>query len=113
MPQGKLKSKTKLPGNVKSKKSGKKGKAVTQRASKWSLHLKLGFLQFIYFADHPIQPKKKGMVEAKKLKQIVHKTVNKSVEEEIRAIASQESKNLSKAQQAIAEHNRKGAPGST
>ncbi|RZB38742.1 DUF2462 domain containing protein [Asbolus verrucosus] len=90
MAQGKLKIKTNLPMNIKNKKTGKKGNAVTKRTNR------------------PIQSKKKGVTETRKLKQVVKRTVNKAVEEEIRLRVSNEcNKPLSTAQQAIAEHNLK------
>ncbi|XP_044268873.1 uncharacterized protein LOC123014068 [Tribolium madens] len=93
MAQGKLKTKTQLPKNVKNKKSAKKGSAITKRANR------------------PIQPKKKGVAEAKKLKQIVHKNVNKAIEEELRSRASNENKSLSAAQKAVVEYHKKNASG--
>ncbi|KAL1501349.1 hypothetical protein ABEB36_006684 [Hypothenemus hampei] len=85
MAQGKLKVKTKLPAN--SKKQQKKGSANTKRS------------------NAPIKPKKQKFEEAHKLKQIITKTVNKAVEEEIRAKAGKSNFNLSKAQQAVAKYN--------
>ncbi|EFA11353.1 hypothetical protein TcasGA2_TC011509 [Tribolium castaneum] len=93
MAQGKLKAKAQLPKDVKNKKSAKKGSAITKRANR------------------PIQPKKKGIVEAKKLKQIVHKNVNKAIEEELRSRATSDNKSLSAAQKAVAEYHKKGASG--
>ncbi|KAL3266675.1 hypothetical protein HHI36_010837 [Cryptolaemus montrouzieri] len=86
MAQGKLKIKTKLPQNVKSNKT-KKGPAVTKRNNR------------------PVKAKKK-FEESHKLKQIISKTVNKAVEEEIRAQAGSKP-TLSKAQEAVAKFNAK------
>ncbi|CAG9824477.1 unnamed protein product [Phaedon cochleariae] len=87
MPQGKLRVKSKLPENLKLKKT--KGNAVTKRSNR------------------PIQPKKKHHQETQKIKQIISKSVNKAAEDELRARASGGQKNLSKAQQVIAQHNSK------
>lgn len=54
----------------------------------------------------PIQSKKHKFAEQQKLKQIVSKSVNKSVEEEMRKRAKEGQLNLSKAQQAVAKHHR-------
>ncbi|KAJ8932393.1 hypothetical protein NQ318_012743 [Aromia moschata] len=89
MAQGKLKVKTKLPQNVKSKGKQDKGKAVTKRS------------------NCPIQPKKKKHEEAQKLKQAISKTLNKAVEDEMRNRATSSQKPLSKAQQAVANHHSK------
>jgi hypothetical protein len=96
MAQKKLKPKVNLPKNVQNKKGTKKGSAVTKRA------------------NQPIQSKKKGITETRKLKQAIHKTVNKAVEEDIRSRVSNESnKPLSKAQEAVAEYHKKKASGSS
>lgn len=60
----------------------------------------------IYFTDRPIKPKKQHFEESHKLKKLITKTLNKSVEEEMRSRASG-NKNLSKVQQAVAAHNSK------
>lgn len=86
MAQGKLKVKAKLPTNV--KKHKKRGPATTKRS------------------NAPIKPKKQGFQEAHKLKQIITKTVNKAVEEEIRSQAGKSNLNLSKAQEAVANYNK-------
>ena len=58
-----------------------------------------------------MQSKKKAITEVRKLKQAVHKTVNKVVEDEIRSrAASSTNKSLSKAQQAVAEYHKNVAP---
>ncbi|KAK5639755.1 hypothetical protein RI129_010566 [Pyrocoelia pectoralis] len=88
MAQGKLKIKSKLPPNVKNKKHVQKGKAVTQRA------------------NCPIKPKKQKQQETHKLKQIVTKSVNKSVEEEMRSRAYEGQRQLSKAQEAVATYHK-------
>nr|CAI5869267.1 unnamed protein product [Callosobruchus analis] len=88
MAQGKLKVKAKLPTNVKSKQKSK-GSAVTKRANR------------------PIQPKKATKDGLKKLKQVITKTVNSSIEQEIRNMAQAKSPTLSKAQKAVLEHHKK------
>lgn len=94
MPQGKIKVKTKVPDVVKQKLKKKKGVAFTRRA------------------NAPIQPKKAKLQETQKIKQMLSKAVNKSVEEDIRARAQEGEINFSKAQNAVAQHNRniKGKP---
>lgn len=59
-----------------------------------------------YITGAPIQPKKHKFAEQQKLKQIVSKSVNKSVEEEMRKRAKEGQINLSKAQQAVAKHHK-------
>lgn len=59
-----------------------------------------------FFLGAPIQAKKAKFAESQKLKQIVSKTVNKSVEDEIRARAKEGQINLSKAQQAVVKHHK-------
>ncbi|KAK9736475.1 Protein of unknown function (DUF2462) [Popillia japonica] len=87
MAQGKLKVKSKCPPSVKQKKKQTKGPAISKRSNR------------------PMKPKKNKNSEASKLKKMITKTVNKSVEEEIRnrALPAQ---NLSKIQEAIAKHNK-------
>ncbi|KAJ8922225.1 hypothetical protein NQ315_004162 [Exocentrus adspersus] len=87
MAQGKLKIKTKLPQNIKIKKQ----KAGTSAKRSNCL----------------IKPKKKNHQESQKLKKIISKTVNKAIEEEIRAKATSSQTNLSKAQQAVAKFQSK------
>lgn len=84
MAQGKLKIKTKVP--VKKGKSVK-GAAVTKRA------------------NAPIKPKKQKQQDAHKLKQIITKTLNKAMEDEMRARAGKGKLVLSNAQQVVAKHN--------
>ncbi|XP_055694297.1 uncharacterized protein LOC129796409 [Lutzomyia longipalpis] len=88
MPQGKIKVKTKVPDAVKAKLKKKKGVAFTRRA------------------NAPIQPKKAKIQETQKIKQLLSKAVNKSVEEDIRARAQEGEINFSKAQHAVAKHNK-------
>ncbi|KAB0792482.1 hypothetical protein PPYR_14441 [Photinus pyralis] len=95
MAQGKLKVKSKLPPSVKNKKPAQKGKAVTQRA------------------NCPIKPKKQKHQEAQKLKQVVTKSVNKSVEEEMRSRAYEGKRPLSKAQEAVANYHKEMGPSKT
>ncbi|ENN81454.1 uncharacterized protein LOC109546821 [Dendroctonus ponderosae] len=87
MAQGKLKVKSKLPSNNKTKKP--KGTANTKRA------------------NAPSVPKKQRTQQAHKLKQIITKTVNKTAEDEIRSRAGRSNLNLTQAQQAVAKHNMK------
>lgn len=55
----------------------------------------------------PIMPKKAKFAEAQKLRQIVTKTVNRSMEDEMRSRARPEGQvNLSKAQLAVAKHHK-------
>lgn len=65
------------------------------------------------FLDAPIQSKKQQFTEHQKLKQLVTKNVNRSVEEEIRARAKEGTLNLSKAQQAVAKQQKDQASTST
>ncbi|CAD7080325.1 unnamed protein product [Hermetia illucens] len=85
MAQGKMKTKAKLPANVKNK---KKGAAFTRRS------------------NAPIKPKKAKFQEAQKIKQAITNMVNKSVEDEIRSVAVDTKGNLSKAQEAVAQQNK-------
>ncbi|CAH1986685.1 unnamed protein product [Acanthoscelides obtectus] len=94
MAQGKLKTKAKLPGNIKSKQKPKGG-AVTKRANR------------------PIKPKKAGKDEIRKLNQIVTKTVNSAIEQDIRNRAIPKRQTMSKAQQAVSEHHKKSAGSKT
>ncbi|XP_044736911.1 uncharacterized protein LOC123298879 [Chrysoperla carnea] len=87
MAQGKLKVKTKVPMKAKNK---QKNTSIKPRNNR------------------PVAPKKQKLQEAHKLKKIVTKTVNKAVEQEIRALASSEGKQkLSKVQAKVAELNKK------
>lgn len=61
-------------------------------------------------SDAPIQSKKAKFVESQKLKQMVTKNVNRSVETEIRSRAVTEHKNLSNAQKAVAKMHKKDEP---
>lgn len=54
----------------------------------------------------PIQQKKAKFAESQKLKQIISKTVNRSMEEEMRSRAREGQINLSKAQLAVAKHHK-------
>lgn len=68
------------------------------------------YLHNIAYLDRPVKPKMKKFEEAHKLKKLISKAVNKSVEDEIRARASSSSKtNLSKAQQVVAAYNTAGS----
>lgn len=79
MAQGKLKVKTKLPGGAKGKANkSKKGPAIQRRG------------------NAPIQPKKKKIEEAQKLKQMISKTVNKAMEDDLREKALEGKKSLTK-----------------
>lgn len=86
MPQGKMKVKSKLPDNAKNKKS--KGTAISKRS------------------NAPIQPKKKNVEDANRIKKMITKTVNKKVEEEIRSRAVDRKITLSNAQKATVAHNK-------
>lgn len=63
--------------------------------------------------DAPIQAKKTKFAEAQKLKSLVTKNVNKSVEKEIRSRAKEGQINLSKAQQAVVKHHKDQQSSST
>ncbi|XP_043578919.1 uncharacterized protein LOC122566150 [Bombus pyrosoma] len=69
MAQGKLKVKAKVPSTVKGKNKNKKSSGIQRRN------------------NAPIQPKKKKFEETHKLKQMITKTVNKAMEDELRAKA--------------------------
>lgn len=80
MAQGKLKVKAKTP-SVKGKstaKKNKKGPAIQRRS------------------NAPIQPKKKKLEETHKLKQMITRTVNKAMEDELREKALEGKKSLTK-----------------
>ncbi|KAM7355809.1 uncharacterized protein ACRADG_001758 [Cochliomyia hominivorax] len=94
MVQGKFK-KTKLPANIQKKQKQKNTAAFTRRL------------------NAPIQPKKAKFNENQKIKQAISKTLNKTVENEIRSRAMEGHINLSKAQQAVAKHNKNVAEPST
>uniref|UniRef100_A0A1B0AU74 Uncharacterized protein n=1 Tax=Glossina palpalis gambiensis TaxID=67801 RepID=A0A1B0AU74_9MUSC len=55
-------------------------------------------------ANAPIKAKKNKFSESKKIKDVISKSVNKAVEKEIRARAAESTVNLSKTQQATAQH---------
>lgn len=78
MAQGKLKvpAKCSLKGKTKDKK--KKGPAIQRRN------------------NAPIQPKKKKLEETHKLKQMITRTVNKAMEDELREKALEGKKSLTK-----------------
>ncbi|KAM0725121.1 hypothetical protein ACS0PU_008607 [Formica fusca] len=79
MPQGKLKVKTKLPASVKTKANKvKKGPAIQKRG------------------NAPVQPKKTRLQEAQKLKKIISKAVNTTIEDELREKAMEGRKTLAK-----------------
>lgn len=67
------------------------------------------FIWFFCIIDAPIQSKKHQFSEQQKLKQLVSKNVNRSVEEEIRGRAKEGHINLSKAQQAVAKQQKEKA----
>ncbi|XP_076654573.1 uncharacterized protein LOC143359987 [Halictus rubicundus] len=81
MAQGKLKVKTKLPASSKgkAKEKGKKKAPAVQRRN-----------------NAPIQPKKKKVEDAHKLKQMITRTVNKAMEDELREKALDGKKSLTK-----------------
>ncbi|CAK9812476.1 hypothetical protein ANTQUA_LOCUS7281 [Anthophora quadrimaculata] len=68
MVQGKLKVKTKVPVSL-------KGKAKVKNKGGLAIHRR---------NNAPIQPKKKKFEESHKLKQMITKTVNKAMEDELR-----------------------------
>lgn len=114
MAQGKFKVKSKVPNQ----KQKQKGKAFTRRSSEYSrvffyvcffsIHLFFLFIELLLFQilDAPIQSKKHHFNEQQKLKQLVSKNVNRSVEEEIRGRAKEGHINLSKAQEAVAKQQK-------
>lgn len=87
MAQGKLKVKTKLPSTVKEKNKNKKNFAIQRRN------------------NAPIQPKKKKFEETHKLKQMITKTVNKAMEDELREKALEGKKSLTKKNSSILKKN--------
>ncbi|CAH1098536.1 unnamed protein product [Psylliodes chrysocephalus] len=89
MAQRKLKVKSKGPKATKKAAKKPKGGAVTKRANR------------------PVPAKKQEV--SQKIKQAITKTVNKTAEDDIRSRATRSGKqNLSKAQQAVANHTKKG-----
>ncbi|XP_076627260.1 uncharacterized protein LOC143344760 [Colletes latitarsis] len=80
MAQGKLKVKAKLPASKKGKAKDKKKKTPpVQRRN-----------------NAPIQPKKKKFEDAHKLKQMITRTVNKAMEDELREKALEGKKSLTR-----------------
>lgn len=63
------------------------------------------YLSPLSIVDAPIQAKKAKFQEVQKIKQMISKVVNKSVEEEIRSRAREGTRNYSKAQEAVAQHH--------
>nr|XP_014099123.2 leydig cell tumor 10 kDa protein homolog [Bactrocera oleae] len=86
MVQGKFK-KAKLPASVQKKQKQKTAKPFTRRS------------------NAPIQPKKAKFNEQQKIKNAISKTVNKSVENELRSRAVEGQIKLCKAQEAVAKHH--------
>ncbi|XP_055923947.1 uncharacterized protein LOC129954216 [Eupeodes corollae] len=86
MAQGKFK-KAKLPAAIQKKQNKKNSPAFTRRS------------------NAPIQPKKNKFNENQKIKHVITKNVNKSVEHELRGRATEGNINLSKAQEAVAKHH--------
>ncbi|XP_073967749.1 uncharacterized protein [Bombus fervidus] len=78
MAQGKLKVKAKLPSTVKGKDKKKKSLGIQRRN------------------NAPIQPKKKKFEETHKLKQMITKSVNKAVEDELRERVLEGKRSLTK-----------------
>lgn len=116
MAQGKLKAKSQVPNQKKKQ----KGKAFTRRPSEFQsvyilhAHMILAKNRLLPFiSDAPIQAKKNKFGEQQKLKQLVSKNVNKSVEQEIRQRATEGQMNLSKAQQAVAKFHKEKGPEAT
>ncbi|XP_037936780.1 uncharacterized protein LOC119670553 [Teleopsis dalmanni] len=87
MAQGKFK-KGKAPTTIQKKQKQKNASAFTRRS------------------NAPIQAKKSKYTENQKIKQVISKNVNKSVESELRARANEGHINLSKAQEAVAKFNK-------
>ncbi|XP_076183891.1 uncharacterized protein LOC143155259 [Ptiloglossa arizonensis] len=80
MAQGKLKVKSKLPASQEGKAKGKnKKKTAIQRRN-----------------NAPIQPKKKKFEDTHKLKQMITRTVNKAMEDELREKALDGKKSLTR-----------------
>ncbi|XP_055855105.1 uncharacterized protein LOC129918532 [Episyrphus balteatus] len=90
MAQGKFK-KAKLAAAIQKKQKQKNSVAFTRRA------------------NAPIQAKKNKFNENQKIKQVITKNVNKSVEHELRGRATEGNINLSKAQEAVAKHHKSQA----
>lgn len=79
MAQWKLKVKTKLPALVKTKANkNKKGSAIQKRG------------------NAPVQPKKTKLQETQKLKKMISKAVNSTIEDELRERALEGKKTLAK-----------------
>ncbi|XP_011306285.1 uncharacterized protein [Fopius arisanus] len=78
MAQGKLKVKTSTPGGKKNKGGSKKGSQVQRRN------------------NAPIKPKKAKFEETHKLKQMITRTVNRAMENELRDKALDGKKSLTK-----------------
>ncbi|KAH8257118.1 hypothetical protein KR038_003859 [Drosophila bunnanda] len=85
MPQGKFK-KAKMPASMQKQKKQKQA-AFTRRQ------------------NAPIQAKKAKFNETQKIKAVISKSVNKSVESELRSRAHEGYIQLSKAQEAVAKHH--------
>ncbi|XP_030387494.1 uncharacterized protein LOC115634080 [Scaptodrosophila lebanonensis] len=86
MPQGKFK-KAKLPAAIQKKQKQQKQAAFTRRS------------------NAPIQARKSKFNETQKIKSVISKSVNKSVENELRSRAHEGYIQLSKAQEAVAKHH--------
>lgn len=82
MAQGKLKVKSKVPASRKGKAKNKNKKKTTPAIQRRS--------------NAPIQPKKKKVEDAHKLKQMITRTVNKAMEEELREKALDGKKSLTR-----------------
>jgi len=106
MPQGKFK-KAKLPASIQKKKNQKQA-AFTRRSSEFQQvvlpYQKLSYY-YSYLIDAPIQAKKAKFNETQKIKSVISKSVNKSVESELRSRAHEGYIQLSKAQEAVAKHH--------
>jgi len=106
MPQGKFK-KAKLPASIQKKKNQKQA-AFTRRSSKFQqvvLSYQILSYYYLYLIDAPIQAKKAKFNETQKIKSVISKSVNKSVESELRSRAHEGYIQLSKAQEAVAKHH--------
>ncbi|XP_075160561.1 uncharacterized protein LOC142233498 [Haematobia irritans] len=91
MAQGKFK-KAKLPDSIQKKQKQKNSAAFTRRS------------------NAPIQAKKSKFNENQKIKQAISKNLNKSMESEMRSRATEGQIKLSKAQEAVAKHNKSVVP---
>lgn len=109
MAQGKLKVKSKVPMKAKNKARSKAKNTAKKNIRKLNgieNRIQVSVIKLRFVLDKPAPSKKTA--ESAKLKKIVTKNVNKTVEKEIRALASSEGKQkLSRVQKKVAELNKK------